>query len=64
MDIKDVPESIMKRAEACKSPEELLALAKEEGYQLSDEDLNAVSGGVWTTPDNCTLCKGLCNDLY
>ena len=30
MDIKDVPESIKKRAEACKTPEELLTLAKND----------------------------------
>lgn len=64
MDIKDVPDSIKERAKACKTPEELLALAKEEGYELSGEELDAVSGGVWTTPDNCTLCKGACNKLY
>ena len=64
MDIKDVPENVKKRAEACKTPEELLALAKEEGYALSDKELDAVSGGVWTTQDNCTLCRGACNKLY
>ena len=67
MDIKDVPEDIRKRAEACKTPEELLELAKEEGYELSDEDLEAVSGGdrgVWVTKDNCTLCRDACNRLY
>ena len=67
MDFKDVPENIRKRAEACKTPEELLALAKEEGYELSDEELDAVSGsdrGAWVTKDNCTLCKGACNKLY
>ena len=67
MDIKDVPESIKKRAEACKTPEELLALAKEEGYELTEEDLSAVSGGergAWVTKENCTLCKGACSKLY
>lgn len=27
------------------SPEELLELAKEEGYELSDDELEAISGG-------------------
>lgn len=27
------------------TPEELLALAREEGFELSDEELDAVSGG-------------------
>ena len=27
-------------------PQELLALAKAEGYELADEELEAVSGGI------------------
>ena len=27
-------------------PQELLALAKAEGYALSDEELDAISGGI------------------
>ena len=33
------------RARACNTPEEVLALAKEEGYELSDDELEAISGG-------------------
>ena len=33
------------KARAAKTPEEVLALAKEEGYELSDEDLEGISGG-------------------
>ena len=33
------------KAKACKTPEEVIVLAKEEGYNLSDEELEAVSGG-------------------
>ena len=32
---------------ACKTSEEVLALARDEGYELSDDELEAVSGG-WT----------------
>ncbi|MBR1827922.1 MAG: Nif11-like leader peptide family natural product precursor [Atopobiaceae bacterium] len=67
MDIKGVSESVRKRAQECKTPAELLELAQQEGYELSDEELEAVSGGdrgVWIEKDNCTLCKGACNDLY
>ena len=28
---------------ACKTPEEVLALAKEEGYELSDQELESVA---------------------
>lgn len=34
------------KVSGCSTPEELLALAREEGYELSDEDLDAISGGV------------------
>ena len=34
-----------KKVEAAKSPEELLSLAKESGYELSLEDLAQVAGG-------------------
>lgn len=38
-------EEQIERARACKSQEELLALAKEEGIELSNEQLEAISGG-------------------
>ena len=47
MDIKDLPESIRERAEACKTREELFALAKEVGHELTDEELESISGGEW-----------------
>ena len=36
----------------CETPEEILALAQEEGYELTDEQLEGISGG-W---------GGKCND--
>ena len=49
----NIPEHILntltdeqkKKVEAAKSPEELLSLAKESGYELSLEDLAQVAGG-------------------
>ena len=29
------------------TPEEMLALAKQEGIELTDEDLDTISGGGW-----------------
>ena len=46
MDFKDISPELREKAKACKTPEELLALAKKEGYKLSDEDMEVVSGGV------------------
>jgi hypothetical protein len=49
----NIPENILntltdeqkKMVEAAKSPEELLSLAKESGYELSPEQLSQVAGG-------------------
>ena len=40
-------------AKSCETPEELLELAKKFGYSLSDEELEAVSGGAstWSCTD-------------
>ena len=43
--LKGLTEEQIKKVKECKSSEEILALAKAEGVQLSDEQLEAVSGG-------------------
>ena len=50
MDIKDLTPEQMKKAKACESREDLVALAKEEGVELTDEQLETLSGGekVWS----------------
>ena len=63
----NIPENILstltdeqkKKVEAAQSPEELFALVKEAGYELSPDQLEAVSGGKnWCT----RWCgKGYCN---
>ena len=62
------PEQV-KKAKACKTQEELLALAKEEGVELSSEQLEAVSGGMCTSSKGpvCPFCKSdntVYNDRY
>ena len=55
----NIPENILntlteeqkKKVEAAQSPEELLALAKEAGYELSQGQLEAISGGGWCVSD-------------
>ncbi len=48
------PEQI-ERAKACKNADELAALAQSEGIELTNEQLDAVSGGLWDG------CDDLCN---
>ncbi len=37
----------MEKARACKSPADLVELAKSEGVELTDDQLDAISGGTW-----------------
>ena len=46
--LKGLTDEQIKKVEACKSPDEILALAKAEGIELTDEQLEAVSGGCKT----------------
>ena len=57
MEFNDLSEEQKAKALACKSPEELLALAKAEGYELDDAELDAISGAEgklgWNDPYVC-----------
>ena len=35
------------KAQACKSFEEMVDLAREEGVELTDEQLDDIAGGAW-----------------
>ena len=60
MNIEDLSAELKEKAQACKSPEELLALAKEEGFEISDEALEGISGGMtWSCLNDC---KAFCDD--
>ena len=48
MNIEDLTPELKEKVLGCKTPEELLALAKEEGYELSDEELQSITGGDLT----------------
>ena len=43
--LKGLTKEQIAKAKACKNHEELLALAKAEGIELTDEQLTAISGG-------------------
>ena len=46
MRYEDLSDEQKKMVSECNSPEEVLELAKNEGYTLSDEELEAINGGV------------------
>ena len=57
--LKGLTEEQIAKVKACKTTEEMLSLAKEEGIELSDEQLEAVSGGACTknlTVIRCPSC--------
>jgi uncharacterized protein (UPF0212 family) len=54
--LKGLTEEQIKKVKECNSAEEVLALAKAEGVELTDEQLEAVSGGAgcsrgWSCPE-------------
>ena len=55
IDNLDLSPELREKAKACKTPEEMLALAKKEGYKLSDEEMEAVSGGKSWSCTHCAL---------
>ena len=55
MDFKDLAkgmsEETLSKAKECKTVEELLELAKQEGIELNDTQLEGIAGGSWD--DDC-----------
>ena len=52
--LKGLTEEQIAKVKACKNQEEILKLAKEEGVELTDEQLQAVSGGGCS--EHCPKC--------
>lgn len=50
MRFEDLSAEAKEKALGCRTPEELLDLARNEGVELSDEELSYISGGGWTQP--------------
>ena len=60
MEFNDLTEEQKAKALACQTPEEIFALAQEEGYELSDEQLDGVAGG-WGEADCGSYTVEPCN---
>ena len=58
MKFEDLTKEQQERAKACKTPEEVFALAKEVGYELSEDEIEAISGGDGWHPCYTFKCKG------
>ncbi len=56
--IRELPPELQEKAKACKSADELLALAGEKKIPLPDEALEAVAGGKVKSTDSCPKRSG------
>ena len=54
--LKGLNEEQIAKVKACKSQDELLVLAKEEGVELTEDQLSAVSGGGCFSTNKCPKC--------
>ena len=64
MNFENLSPELQDKAMACETPEELFALAKEEGIELADEDLERINGGWGGKPDRCRRCGSTNVTLY
>ena len=68
MNYDDLTPELKEKAKACVTAAELVELAKAEGIQLSDDELEAVAGGEsrWDEIVGCegNICRGHDCDVY
>ncbi len=67
--LKGLSQEQIAKLKKCKDNEEILKAAKEEGLELTDEQLDAVNGGNCLTDFDCPKCgKNIdgnsCDDYY
>jgi len=63
--LKGLTEEQIAKVKACKNQEELLELAKQEGMELTDEQLSATSGGslLCSSGIHCPQCGAGYDDI-
>ena len=64
MNFEDLAPELLEKAKACTSADELLELAKSEGVELTEEQLEAVNGGgIWDWDCVTDICGSLFQTL-
>ena len=62
VDIENLSTEQKAKLGECESPEDILAVARAEGYELSEEELDQIAGGtpVWVVTNmwTCKKCGG------
>ena len=63
--LKGLTEEQIAKLKTCQSQEEILKVAKEEGVELTDEQLNSISGGglLCSSDNNCPQCGAGYDDI-
>ena len=56
MDFENLTPEQITRAKTCKSAEELAQLVDEYGYELTDEELDSISGGYENCDNEVNSC--------
>jgi len=56
MKLEDLTPEQQEQVKSCKTPEDMLAVAKALGYKLSDEELDAIAGGGFWDHDDSNVC--------
>ena len=58
MNFSNLSKEQISKASGCKTPEEVMAVVREEGIELTDEQLDAVAGGGsnWAGWETCPQC--------
>lgn len=63
MSFNDLTLEQKEKARACRTPDDVLALAKDAGYELSEEELNSIAGGnAWDEIWECPV-EGTCHPV-
>ena len=63
MKFEDLTPEQQEKAKTCKTPEEVIALVKEVGYELSEDELAALSGGVGSDSQDDVACLMVCSEF-